>query len=137
MRSIETGRLIGKKIIEDSIFREAEIPLIVFPPVRLKAKLWLFISRSLWLLGLKTKCESFKEVRQRVKRIVETIELKLLENERIVIIGHGFINALKKKELLHRGWFLTQVKYEDGFLNRMNFQPEPPNAPDAKGRGSF
>ena len=65
MRSIETGRLMGKKVIENSLFREAEIPLIRFPSVRLKAKLWLFISRSLWLLGFKRKCESFKEARQR------------------------------------------------------------------------
>ena len=104
-RSIETGRLVGKKIVQNSLFREAEIPLIKFPAIRFKAKFWLFISRSLWLFGLKTKCESFKEAKQRAKQIVENIDLLLLENQRIVIVGHGFMNRLIKRELFHRRWF--------------------------------
>lgn len=37
LRSVETGRLIGKRIIQDPLFREAELPLIKFPGMRLKA----------------------------------------------------------------------------------------------------
>jgi broad specificity phosphatase PhoE len=122
-RSVETGRLIGNNVIQDQLFREAEIPLIKFPSIRTKAKLWLAISRSLWLLGLKTECESFEEARQRAKNIVERIDLQLLKNERVVLVGHGFINRLIKKELLRRGWFLEQTKVENGFLSRMNFKP--------------
>jgi broad specificity phosphatase PhoE len=113
VRSLETGRLIGKKVIPDRLFREAEIPLIKFPAIRFKAKLWLSISRSLWLLGLKTKCESFRDARRRARKIVERIELQLLKNERIVIVGHGFLNILIKKELLHKGWLLKQAVGEN------------------------
>lgn len=124
VRSIETGRLIGQKIIQDPLFREAEIPLIKFPAIRIKAKFWLFLSRSLWVLGLKTKCESLKEAKQRVKQIVEKIELQLLGNQRIVIVGHGFINRLIKRELFHRSWFLKQSNGKNGFLSKMTFKTE-------------
>ena len=123
-RSLETGRLIGNNVIQDTVFREAEIPLIKFPVMRLKAKIWLAISRFLWLLGVKTKCESFKEAKHRAKRIVERIEVLLLEKQRIVIVGHGFINRLIKKELSRQGWFLEQAKNENGFLSRMKFNTE-------------
>lgn len=124
-RSLETGKLIGNHVIQDSLFREAEVPLIRFPSMRLKAKVWLAISRSLWLLGLSTKCESFKEAKHRAKRIVERIELQLLKSKKIVIIGHGFINRLIKKELLQQGWFLEKAKAENRFLSRMSFKTEP------------
>ena len=124
-RSFETGRLIGNNIIQNSLFRETEIPLIKFPAMRLKAKLWLAISRFLWLLGLQTKCESFKEAKQRAKRIVERIELQLLEDQRIVIVGHGFLNKLIKKQLLRQGWLLERAKDQNGFLSRMIFKTEP------------
>jgi broad specificity phosphatase PhoE len=124
-RSLETGRLIGNHIIPDSIFREAEVPLIKFPSFRLKAKVWLAISRSLWLLGLSTKCESFKEAKHRAKRIVERIEALQSENKRVVIIGHGFLNRLIRNELMQQGWFLEKVKAENGFLSRMSFKTEP------------
>jgi len=135
VRSIETGRLIGKKIIQNPLFREAEIPLIKFPAIRFKAKFWLFISRSLWLFGLRTKCESFKEARQRTRKIVERIELQLLESGKIVIVGHGFINRMIKKELSHRGWVL-QAKGANGFLSKMTFKTEPINSADPKGRAA-
>lgn len=121
-RSVETAKLIGNNVIQDSLFREAEVPLIRFPAMRLKAKMWLAISRSLWLLGLSTKCESFEDARQRTKQIVEKIELLLLENKKIVIIGHGFLNRMIKKELLHKGWSLNQAMAENGFLGRMKFR---------------
>jgi broad specificity phosphatase PhoE len=124
-RSLETGKLLGHNVIQDSLFREAEIPLFKFPAIRLRAKLWLAISRSLWLLGIKRNCESFKEARQRTKRVVERIDLQLFEKERIVIVGHGFLNRLIKKELLRQGWFLGQAKGKNGFLSRMNFKKEP------------
>ena len=124
LRSIETGRLIGKKTIESSLIREAEIPLIRFPAIRLKAKFWLFISRSLWLFGLKTRCESLTEAKIRVKQAVDKFESLLSEDGRIVIVGHGFINRLIEKELLHRGWLLKQKKAGYGFLSKMTFESE-------------
>jgi broad specificity phosphatase PhoE len=121
LRSIETGKLIGEKIIQDPLFREAEFPLIKFPAIRLRAKYWMFFSRSLWLLGAKTKCESFKEARQRAKQAVDQFESLLREYQRIVIVSHGFIIRLIKRELLHRNWILTKSCGGYRFLSKMVF----------------
>lgn len=115
LRSKETGRLIGKKTVANSLIREAQIPLIRFPAIRLKAKLWLFIARSLWLFGLKTRCESLTEAKIRVKQAVAYFEAQVSKNNRIVIVGHGFINRMIKKELLKRGWLLKQKKSTTAF----------------------
>ena len=124
-RSLETGKLIGNHVIRDSLFREAEVPLVRFPSIRLKAKVWLAVSRSLWLAGLSTKCESYKEAKHRARRIVEKIELQLLEDKKIVIIGHGFLNRLIRKELLQHGWLLEKARAENGVLSKMSFKTEP------------
>jgi broad specificity phosphatase PhoE len=125
LRSKDTGRLIGKKIVANSLIREAQIPLIRFPAIRLKAKFWLVIARSLWLFGLKTKCESSAEAKIRARQAVAVFEAQVLSNGRIVIVGHGFINRLIKKELLQRGWLLKQKTVDHGFLSQMRFEIEP------------
>ncbi len=127
-RSIETGKLIGEKIIQNSIFCEAEVPLIKFPAIKMRAKFWLALSRFLWLFELKKNCELFKKAKQRAIQIVEKIESHLLESQRVVIVGHGFINRLIKKELIHRKWSLSQIDGGNSFLGKMTFQTEHPFA---------
>lgn len=75
------------------------------------------------MLGHKTKCESYKEARQRTTKIVDKIELQLSESGKSVIVGHGFLNRMIKKELSHRGWFF-QSKGGNGFLSKMTFKTE-------------
>ncbi|MGD2029267.1 MAG: histidine phosphatase family protein [Desulfobacterales bacterium] len=128
-RSMETGKLIGEKIIPNSLFCEAEVPLIQFPTIRMRAKFWMALSRFLWLFGLKKNCESFKNAKKRVIRIIENIESHLLENQRVVIVGHGFINRLIKKKLIHRGWSLSRVEDDNKFLGKMTFHTEQPLTP--------
>lgn len=121
-RSIETGKRFGEKIIQNPLFREAEFPLINFPAIRIKAKYWMFFSRSMWLLGSKAKCESFKETRKRAGQIVDQFESLLMENQRIVIVSHGFIIRLIKRELLCRHWILKQSSGGYRFLSKMVFK---------------
>jgi|WetSurMetagenome_2_1015567.scaffolds.fasta_scaffold263227_2 broad specificity phosphatase PhoE len=120
-RSIETGKRFGEKIIPNPLFREAEFPLINFPAIQLKAKYWMFFARCLWLLGSKTRCESFKEARERARQIVDQFESLLMENQRIVVVSHGFIIRLIKRELFHRNWILTESSGGYRFLSKMVF----------------
>jgi broad specificity phosphatase PhoE len=121
-RSIETGNRFSEKIIQNPLLREAEFPLIQFPAIRLKAKYWMFFSRAVWLLGSKTKCESFKEARQRARQIVDQLESLLIENQRIVIVAHGFLIRLIKRELLCSHWILTRSSGGYRFLSKMVFK---------------
>ncbi len=120
-RSIETGYLIGNKINVTSFLREAEIPLIQFPQINLKANLWLFAARILWLAGFNRNCESFSEAKKRAGQIVKMFKGVGLNEQRIVAVGHGFINRLIKKELLRRGWVLKESPKRHSFLSRMIF----------------
>ena len=70
---------------------------------------------------MKEVCQNAK---QRVIRIMENIESHLLKNKRVVIVGHGFINRLVKKELIHRGWSLSQVEDGNKILGKMIFRTE-------------
>ena len=49
-RSIKTGKAISKRIEENELFNEAEVPLIRFPKFKKKANFWVVISRVLWFL---------------------------------------------------------------------------------------
>ena len=121
-RSIETGRIIGRSIVEEPLLREAEIPMIRFPPIRLKAKYWLIMARFFWFSGLHTGCESFFDMKSRIKRIVDMFEARLQEKNRVVVVGHGLINRLIKEELTDRGWSLVHFKAGYDFLSKMIFR---------------
>ncbi|MBN1906286.1 MAG: phosphoglycerate mutase family protein [Deltaproteobacteria bacterium] len=126
LRSMATGRLIGENIVTTPLLRETGIPLIKFQAVYLKANYWMIIARVLWLTGNKTGCESFSEAKARAKLAVNWFESLLSEKERIVVVGHGFINRLIKRELLRRGWLLNQPKVSHGYLSKMIFIKESP-----------
>ena len=120
-RSIETGKAISKKTEEVDLFNEAEIPLIHFPKFKMKAKIWIIISRILWIYGIHTRCESFKLTKKRVNSIIEFIDSYLKTNNEIIIVAHGFINHMIKKQLIKNGWKLT---FNEGhnYLNKVIFE---------------
>ena len=121
-RSIETGYAIGKKINVTSLLREAEIPLIHFPAFNRKANTWLYIARILWLSGFNKNSESFSDAKKRAKQVVNMFERLSLNEQRIVAVGHGFLNRLIKKELLRRSWILKKSSDNHTFLSMMIFE---------------
>jgi len=125
IRSYETGMLIGKEVIRNRLFREAEIPLLSFPAVHLKAKFWLFVARLLWLFGFRKNCESFKDAKKRAEEIVDKIELLGFDAKRMVLVGHGFINLLIKKEFIKRNCTVIQTNDKNDFLSKMIIKTEP------------
>ena len=120
-RSIKTGEAIGKKIKECELFNEAEVPLIRFPKFIKKAKFWIVISRVLWLYGVSIKCESYRKTKKRVNTAIEFIDSYLKTNDEIIIVGHGFINSMLKKQLLKNGWQLSLDEGHD-YLSKMIFE---------------
>ena len=119
-RSIKTGEAISKKIEENKLFNEAEVPLIRFPRLKRKASFWVVISRILWLCGISTKCESYRKTKKRVNAAIEFIDSYLETNDEIIIVGHGFINSMLKKQLLKNAWHLSLDEDHD-YLSKMSF----------------
>ena len=120
-RSIKTGKAISQKIEENKLFNEAEIPLIRFPKFKKKAKFWIVISRILWMYGVSTKCESYRATKKRVNSAIEFIDSYLKTNNEIIIVGHGFINHMLKKQLIKSGWQLSLDEGHD-YLSKMIFK---------------
>ena len=120
-RSIKTGLAISKKIEENEVFNESEVPLIHFPNLKKKAKFWIIISRILWMYGISTKCESHKKTKQRVNAAIKFIDSYLETNNEIIIVGHGYFNHMLKKQLQKRGWQLTLDEGHD-YLDKTIFK---------------
>ena len=121
-RSIDTGYLIGEKINVTSLLREAEIPMIRFPSINMKADLWVFTARLFWLSGFNSSCESFSDAKKRAKQLVNMFKTIGLNEQKVIAVGHGFINRLIKKELLRCGWMLIESSGNQSFLDRMVFE---------------
>jgi hypothetical protein len=88
------------------LFREMEIPRYKFP-FRLKAWTWVYLSRALWILGLKGSFESYKQAKVRAE--LAAIKLTELANEKgkVVVFGHGYMNLHIRKSLVKKGWQLN------------------------------
>ncbi|OMP67890.1 histidine phosphatase family protein [Domibacillus epiphyticus] len=106
-RSIESAKILkpNAKIIMNAIFRETELPLMArtgilrFPP-----NVWAVILRCLWMIGFSNKCESFHEAKKRAEKAAQLLVDYAKNNERVVLVGHGFFNRLIANELTKRGW---------------------------------
>ena len=118
LRSIETAEILGQKCIQETLLKEAEVPLINFPSIRLKAKFWLAVARTIWLLGYTRNCESYKEAKIRAKSLANIIEIKNGQHNELTFVGHGFINHLLKIEFKKRGWMLIKDNKSKGYLGK-------------------
>ncbi len=107
-RAIHSTQIYTGKLPDNTfqLFREMEIPRYKFP-FRLKAWTWVYLSRSLWILGLKGSFESYKQAKVRAE--LAAIKLTELANEKgkVVVFGHGYMNLHIRKSLVKKGWQLN------------------------------
>ncbi|KFN03952.1 histidine phosphatase family protein [Bacillus clarus] len=92
--------------VQNTLFREAEVPSKFFAPKWLKCKLgaWMFIGRTLWITGYCKGVESYKEVRERAKQAANTLHGYALVYGHIVLVGHNYFNTMIGAELRAMGW---------------------------------
>jgi len=105
-RAIESAQLLapGRQAIKDALFREAEVPVTLRAPFRLRPTTWAFWARALWFAGWKDDCESFAEARLRSRLAAARLgELASLHGT-VVVVAHGIINSLVARELRRAGW---------------------------------
>ena len=79
---------------------------VKIPFLKLKPKTWLTILRVLLLLGLGKKDTSLKASKLQAKKAIERLLELSNEYENIVLVGHGGMNWLLRKELMKEGWSL-------------------------------
>ena len=108
-RALETAQAVsaGKPFASDPIFIEAPLPPPPFPSlVRMDPKTWGFVSRCAWWFlrysppGEENRAVAEARAREACDKLVRTAET---EGD-VVLIAHGFFNAMLTRELKKRHW---------------------------------
>lgn len=103
-RSLDSALALNVRTdIVDSLFKEAELPIINCQWPKLSPTVWLMLCRVLWFLGKANHVESFSQMKKRVCAATSQVMTYAAEHQQIVLIGHGLFNTFLAKELLSRG----------------------------------
>lgn len=105
-RSIESASLFVARpsLVVDPLFREVEDGFIELPLLRLSPRAWGRIFIALWLTGAFGLKASFREGRRRAGVCADRLIELAHRHERVLFVGHGFINMYIARELKARGW---------------------------------
>ncbi|MDP2571857.1 histidine phosphatase family protein [Vibrio penaeicida] len=104
-RALHSARLCTNKDADCILkeLREFEIPCFRWP-FRLSIGKWLLFFRLAWYMNIVGKSESRRVGHARLRKAVDLIEEKSLEQPNIAIFGHGLANRFIAAELKRRGW---------------------------------
>ena len=108
-RAIHSAEIFTSKVptIINKHLREIELPRYKLP-LYLPAMVWLYLSRLLWLCGMKGSFETYKQAKIRAtKAALHLIDVAEKE-EKIIVFGHGLINRFIRQVLIDKGWQLTE-----------------------------
>ena len=109
-RSIQTSQLFDQKLdFSNNLFNEAQLPYTNKKLFKLPINIWLIIFRTLWFLSYNKNSQSYSQTKKRAKEAANILIKKSKEND-IVLIGHGIMNILIKKELKKSKDYNVQFK---------------------------
>lgn len=105
-RSIDSALYLCQKqaLIVDPLFREIEGAYLNIPFFRFAPKTWGNIFILMWLLGLFELKGSFKAGKARARLCAEKLMDLAEAHDKVLFVGHGFINTYIAKELVSLGW---------------------------------
>jgi broad specificity phosphatase PhoE len=107
-RSVETARAVtgGDAFHSDPVFVEAPLPPPACPKfVRLSPRAWGVIARTTWWFlnhheGQESRRRATARARRAARRLAEAAET----GQDVVLVAHGFFNAMIGRELKRLGW---------------------------------
>ena len=88
------------------LYKEMEIPRYKLP-FSFKPMTWVYLSRVLWMLGLKGSFESYRLARKRAEMAAEQLISLAHEKGKVVLFGHGYMNFHIRRVLIKQGWSLN------------------------------
>ncbi len=105
-RSLESAKALGCTEIhlKDELFCETAIPHFGSGTVTLPIGAWIVVLRILWLFGFSRNGESLANVKKRARRAAARLVELAVEHQRVLLVGHGFMNYFIAKELKRNGW---------------------------------
>jgi len=128
-RSIHSAEVVGYKNINviDSIFREAELPELYIPLIKMKPHTWSMVFRIFWYFGVSLNVEPIKSFKLRVTSAAKALIKYSEENDEVLFIGHGIINRFIAKELMSYGWHRDQESNRNKHLGYKYWEYEKYN----------
>jgi len=107
-RALESARILigSRKIIEDVRLIEAPLPPPPFPGwLKMSPKLWGFFARFWWWwFNHHAGQETRKQATVRAREMATIFSDKADAGEHVLVVAHGFFNAMLGLELLRMGW---------------------------------
>lgn len=108
-RAIHSAKIALQKTPLETlaVLREMHIPRYKLP-FTFNAWTWVYLNRTLWMLGLKGKFESYVDARLRANNAAEKLILLAQQHQNIIVFGHGYMNLHIRKCLSQKGWKTTE-----------------------------
>ncbi|VAW90055.1 hypothetical protein MNBD_GAMMA17-862 [hydrothermal vent metagenome] len=118
-RSIHSAEVVGCKNVNviDRVFREAELPELYIPLIKMRPHTWSMVFRVFWYFGVSLNVESIKSFKLRVSSAAKALIKYAEEHEEILFIGHGIINRFIARELMSYDWQRDQVSNKNKRLD--------------------
>lgn len=92
-------------LLNEPMFNEFERKIIEFPNIKLPMRFWSVTTRLVWMMGFNDKgIESFREAKRRSERAASLLDIKALDDGKVILFAHGFLNRSIKKYLKQRGY---------------------------------
>ncbi len=113
LRSIESMLLVApdREFIQDPMLIEAPLPPPSLPSfIKMNPRTWGFLSRSLWwfLYICPPGLENRVQAEARAAKVVDRLVAETAKGD-VMVVAHGFFNAVIGRELKKRGWKRTQA----------------------------
>jgi len=105
-RAIESARALapGAEIASDAIFTEAPMASPKIPGLKLKVPAWAVLSRVVWHGGYTPRMESYWHAKHRAQRAMHVLVDHAKRDGLVVLVGHGYFNAILGRLLRLHGW---------------------------------
>jgi len=106
-RSKLSAKALGLTVVEENtIFNEADVPVVKIPYIKLRPKSWLMVLRLLLILGLGKKESSLNRAKADANKATDRLIALSQEHKEVILVGHGGKNWLMKNIFLNKGWKL-------------------------------
>lgn len=104
-RAQDSVVLLGSAVDEsNALFNEAQIPVLYGQYIKLKPTSWLVLFRLLSLIGFGRWAVTLKETKIQAKEASRVLLKFSEQHNNMILVGHGVMNWLIRKELLVSGW---------------------------------
>jgi len=115
-RSDQSARALAPhaELIADPLFAEAPLASPPIPLLKMRVRKWAVMSRILWHAGYHPQIENFRKARQRARRAADLLVSKAQADGTVVLVAHGYFNAMIGRQLRKRGFLRTgshRVRY--------------------------